>query len=392
MPHNNALQSGLSADRRNRNSAAEQKIGPGHKSLVDELESAILQKNIGTRAEILRRITDLFVSGSDHFDPEQMSLFDDVMTRLLTEIEHSARVAFGERLSAIANAPLNASRTLALDDSIAVAGPVLRRSESLDDDTLVTGAKTKGQEHLLAISQRKHLSENITDILVERGNQKVVISTAANTGAKFSQFGYSTLVSRSESDDELALLVWSRPEIPREYLLTLFETASETVRLKFETADRSKTDLVRDMIKRAADQIQTQLRDHSPNFPAARANIEQLHTNGELTEVCVYEFASRGKFDETAEALSLLADLPIGAVERALVHDTGDQILILAKSIDFSWKTTHALLALQGGADQRPAGVSGEYLDRFKKLRPETARAAIQFYRLRERATNTHHK
>jgi len=392
MPHNNALQSGLSADRRNRNSAAEQKIGPGHKSLVDELESAIQQKNIGTRAEILRRITDLFVAGSDHFDPEQMSLFDDVMTRLLTEIEHSARVAFGERLSAIANAPLNASRTLALDDSIAVGGPVLRRSESLDDDTLVTGAKTKGQEHLLAISQRKHLSENITDILVERGNQKVVISTAANTGAKFSEFGYSTLVSRSESDDELALLVWSRPEIPREYLLTLFETASETVRLKFETADRSKTDLVRDMIKRAADQIQTQLRDHSPNFPAARANIEQLHTNGELTEARVYEFASRGKFDETAEALSLLADLPIGAVERALVHDTGDQILILAKSIDFSWKTTHALLALQGGADQRPAGVSGEYLDRFKKLRPETARAAIQFYRLRERATNTHHK
>ena len=65
----------------------------------------------------------------------------------------------------------------------------------------------------------------------------------------------------------------------------------------------------------------------------------------------------------------------------------GDQILILAKSMDFCWKTTHALLALQAGTEHRPAGVSGEYLDRFKKLRPETARAAIQFYRLRERAT-----
>src|SRR5262249_20712162 len=36
---------------------------------------------------------------------------------------------------------------------------------------------------------------------------------------------------------------------PREYLLTLFETASETVRQKFETADRGKADLVREMIK-----------------------------------------------------------------------------------------------------------------------------------------------
>jgi uncharacterized protein (DUF2336 family) len=391
MPHNPALQSDVMADRRNRNSGVNQ-MGPGHRSLVEELEAAIQQKNIGTRAEILRRITDLFVAGSDHFDGEQMSLFDDVMGRLLTEIEHSARIAFGERLATIENAPPNASRTLALDDSIAVAGPVLRRSEALDDETLVTGAKTKGQDHLLAISQRKRLSENVTDILVERGNQKVVASTAANTGARFSQFGYSTLVSRSEDDSELAMLVWSRPEIPREYLLKLFETASETVRLKFETADRSKADLVRDMIKQAADQIQTQLRDHSPNFPAARANIELLHKNGQLTEARVCEFAMRGKFDETAEALSLLADLPIGAVERALVHDTGDQILILAKSIDFSWKTTHALLALQGGEEERTVGVSGEYLDRFRKLRPETARAAIQFYRLRERATNSHQK
>ncbi|MGC2217360.1 MAG: DUF2336 domain-containing protein [Pseudolabrys sp.] len=101
----------------------------------------------------------------------------------------------------------------------------------------------------MAISQRARLSEEVTDVLVERGNQKVVISTAANAGARFSDFGCSTLVTRSESDSELALLVWARPQIPREYLLTLFETTSETVRQKFETADRGKADLVREMIK-----------------------------------------------------------------------------------------------------------------------------------------------
>jgi uncharacterized protein (DUF2336 family) len=391
MPHSSVSQPKVSIERRKR-SSDEQKAVASHQSLIDELEAAIVQRNIGTRAEILRRITDLFVAGSGHFDSEQMSLFDDVMGRLLNEIEHSARVTFGERLATIANAPPKASRTLALDDSIEVAGPVLRRSECLDDDVLVTGAKTKGQEHLLAISQRKRLSENVTDILVERGNQKVVISTAANAGARFSEFGYSTLVSRSEDDSELALTVWSRPEIPREHLLTLFETASETVRQKFESVDRGKADLVRDMIKQAADQIQTQLRDHSPNFSAAREQIEQLHKRGELTETQIYEAAKLGKFDETATALSLLADLPIGAVERALVHDTGDQILVLARSIDLSWKTTHAILALQGGANHQPIGVSDEYIDRFKKLRPETARAAIQFYRLRERATNSQKK
>ena len=191
-------------DRRNRNST-EQKSAAHHQSLIDELEASISQKNIGSRAEILRQITDLFVAGSGYFDGEQ------VMDRLVNEIDHSARVVFGETIAGLANSPPRVTRTLALDDSIDVAGPVLRRSECLDDETLIEGAKTKGQEHLLAISQRARLSEGVTDVLVERGNQKVIISAAANAGARFSEFGYSTLVTRSENDTELALLVWSRP-------------------------------------------------------------------------------------------------------------------------------------------------------------------------------------
>jgi uncharacterized protein (DUF2336 family) len=384
MPRDLTFKPPAEQDRRNRNSGDQKPTGY-RQSLIDELEAAISQRSIGSRAEILRQITDLFVVGSDHFDSEQMTLFDDVMGRLVSEIEHSARVTFGQTIASMANSPPKVTRTLALDDSIDIAGPLLRRSDCLDDETLITGAKTKGQDHLLAISQRKRLSEGVTDVLVERGNQRVVISTAANTGARFSQFGYSKLVTRSENDSELALLVWARPEIPREYLLTLFETASETVRLKFETADRAKAELVREMVKQAADQIQTELRAYSPSFEAARAHVEQLHKKGELNEAQVCKFAELRKFDETTAALALLTDLPIGAIERALVHDTGDQILVLTKSIDFSWKSTRQILLLSG-ATYRAQDESGEYLDRFRKLRPETARSAIQFYRLRERA------
>jgi uncharacterized protein (DUF2336 family) len=384
MPRSLTPDSQVTGNRRNR-SSGEQKSA--RSSLIDELEASISERDIGSRAEILRQITDLFVAGSEYFDSEQMTLFDDVMSRLVSEIEQSARVAFGETLATLANSPPKVIRTLALDDAIEVAGPVLRRSDCLDDETLIVGAKTKGQDHLLAISQRKRISEGVTDVLVERGDNKVVISTAANAGARFSEFGYSTLVTRSENDSELALLVWMRHEIPREYLLTLFETASETVRLKFESADRCKMDLVRDMIKKAADKIQAKLRDRSSNFAAALAHVEQLHKNGRLTDSQVCEFAELRKFDETAAALSLLADLPMGAIERALVHDTGDQILVLAKSVELSWKTTNAILLLQGGATYRANGVSEQYFDRFSRLKPETARSATQFYRLRERAS-----
>ena len=382
MPHSVAP---TEAGERRQRSGGLAVVGASHQSLIDELEAAISQRNIASRAEILRRITDLFAAGSVNFGSEQTSLFDDVMGRLVSEIDHSARAAFGERIASLRNTPPRITRELALDDSIDVAGPMLRRSDSVDEDTLITGARTKGQDHLLAISQRSQLSESVTDVLVERGDQKVVISTAANAGARFSDFGYTKLVSRSKHDNDLALLVWSRPEIPREYLLRLFEAASEVVQKKFEEADRGKGDLVHEMIKQAADQLQTSLRDHSSDFAAARAHIEELHEKGQLTEARLCRFAELGKFDETVVALSLLAELPVGAIERALVHDTGDQVLVLVKSIDLSWRTARAVLGVRSGG----GGEFPEYYERFNRLRPQTARAAIQFYRLRERAAKT---
>ena len=155
------------------------------------------------------------------------------------------------------------SRLLALDDEIEVARPFLSHSKKLDDATLIKGAKTKSQDHLLAISQRDSIGEAVTDIIVERGNKEVVVSVATNPGARFSDFGCSTLATRSYGDAELALRVWLRPDIPRQYLLSLFAKASDEVVKQLEAADRQKVQLYRYMVAQAKHQLQTKIREQS---------------------------------------------------------------------------------------------------------------------------------
>ncbi len=137
---------------------------------------------------LLRRVTDLFIVGANRYSDEEIAAFDDIIGRLAVEIEISARALLAVRLAPIANAPPKTIRALAFDDSIEVARPILIQSERLDDPTLVENAKNKGQEHLLAISQRRVLSEAVTDVLVARGDQQVVLSTAENRGARILQF------------------------------------------------------------------------------------------------------------------------------------------------------------------------------------------------------------
>jgi hypothetical protein len=114
--------------------------------------------------------------------------------------------------------------------------------------------------------------------------------------------------------------------------------------------------------------------------------VRSLHSLGLLDEARLQEFAREGNFDRTAVALSLMCDLPIGLIERALVQSAPEQVLVFAKAIDLSWETAKAVLTLQAGR----GGVTKDRLNQcfasFFRLQPKTARAALQFYRLREKA------
>src|SRR5215469_4517579 len=190
-------------------------------NLLDELQSTLAHGTVARRVETLRRVTDLFINGAVDYSDDQVALFDDVFQCLLVHIEVSAKALLSNRLAPIDTAPPQTVRTLALDDIIEVAGPVLSQSMRLDDPTLIETARSKSQAHLLAISTRKALSDAVTDVLVLRGNDEVVHSTVNNPGAEFSERGFTRLLTRAEGDDDLATCVGLRPTLPRYLYLKL---------------------------------------------------------------------------------------------------------------------------------------------------------------------------
>ena len=137
------------------------------RSILDDLVSPLAGATAKHRLKIIDRVADLFAAGSRSYSDEQISLFDDVLRRLTADIEVKARATLAHRLAVIDNAPPVLIRSLAFDDAIEVAEPVLIYSERLTDDDLVENATTKSQDHLYAIAQRLKLSEKVTDVLHE---------------------------------------------------------------------------------------------------------------------------------------------------------------------------------------------------------------------------------
>jgi uncharacterized protein (DUF2336 family) len=352
-------------------------------SLIDELEDAIASGSPEKRERSLWRIIDLFMDGSGRYSDEQVALFDDVILRLSAEIEAKARAKLASRLAPVADAPVKVIRSLAFDDDSAVAAPVLRNSERLDEADLIASANSKSQNHLNAIAQRKSLSAAVTDVLVDRGDAHVVRSVASNAGARFSDAGFGKLVARARGDDMLALGVGARRDIPRHHFLKLLETASAAVCAKLEAANPKFAGTVQNTIAEVVEKLRSDLRNASPDHATARAQVERLHQLGRLGEADVYDFARARKFEQTAVALSLLCGVPLDAVERALLDDNADMVLILIRAAQCSWTTAKAILLMQA-ADR---GIAAQDLDRalrsFQRLGTETARRVLEFYHLR---------
>ena len=72
-------------------------------SLIGDLERAIASGTLERRVASLWHVTDLFITGASHYSDEQVSLFDDVITRLAAQIEVTARAKLARLLARMGN-------------------------------------------------------------------------------------------------------------------------------------------------------------------------------------------------------------------------------------------------------------------------------------------------
>ena len=354
-----------------------------HITVISELEHAIANGSPQQRAAMLMQIADLFVGNSPRYTDQEIDLFDDIITRLATEIEISVRAQLAQRLAPIAKAPINIMRILASDDEIKVAYPVLVQSDRIDETILAQCARSKSQDHLLAISRRKTLSEVITDVLVERGNRQVVLSAARNRGARFSEAGFCRLVKRSDGDDTLAACVGSRSDISQPLLLVLLETASELVRAKLIAENRHNRPDICHAVAMATKEFRGTANTSSADHVDTLGMIQSLKDSGQLGDDTIRKFSEDQKSEEVAAALANICDVSIDVIRQAILQDKPETILVLAKAAKLSWPTTKALLTSCCRQGRLSSVEIEQCLASFERLNFATAQKIVEFYKIR---------
>lgn len=347
---------------------------------LDDLETALKSHNSRQRQAAIKRIADYFVLGARRFTDAQITLFDDVFMRLMSEIEAKTLARLAGQLAPLADAPPRTIRSLAFNDDIEIAAPVLALSPRLSPEDLVENAETKSQAHLLAISQRGELCEAVTDVLVDRGDRRVVRAVARNDGARFSESGFDRLVDRARGDDVLARTVGSRGDIPRRQFLQLLASASAAVRGRLEAAIPEAGALITDTVAAISDDISRASRETSREHLRIKKNMKFCYRLNQSSEARIHAPAAAGDFEKTVVTLAMHGRFPVELVERALVDEGADMILILAKAAGLSRATVRALLFMNAGERGLPEEALESALASYARLSGKTARRILAFY------------
>lgn len=362
-------------------------------SLVADVEDAVSNGDPGRRVETLRRMTDLFIEQAPHLADLHVAVFDEVILRLARGIEFRVRVELSERMADLAVAPRGVLRDLALDDEIAIARPVIERSTRLAEDDLAAVAERKGQEHLLALTKRPALSERITDILVDRGDDRVVCAVAGNEGAKLSERSLACLVDKARSDATLQERLQTRGSLGDDQIRQLVAIAREKARASMrdalggiaaaEALDEIDFD---DAVDGAAEELArtSSYKALVDDFAEAAKVVGEFAGDGRLDEDTIAAWVQAGRIEEALAAMAHLAHVPTPVVARAYHSNHYDPLLFIVRALKFGWGTFKALLVAKAGRDLTDE-VHRSAFAAFQQLSVSTAQRIVRFTAMRER-------
>jgi len=354
-------------------------------SLLGELEAAIQSGSSEKRAEMLRRITDLFVDNAPRVNDEQVGVFDDVFEHLIKEIELEAVLRLSDRIAAVDNAPERLIRRLAHDDAIEISGPVLARSDRLGDDELVAIARTKSQAHLAAIAGRADLGVQVTDVLVERGDVTVARKVASNSGARFSELSLRSLVDRATDDGDLAHAVARRRELPPALFRNLLARATDAVRKRLvDSANPATAKVINKIVAEISQKVESAT-VAKRDYQTAKLAVMEMQKQGGASPAVLVQFAKARKLEETVVVLSLLTGVAIDVIDRFLDDPSDDPILILCKAIDLDWNTTLPVLTVRLGTVQLRDTRAEEANKKYRKLSTYSAQRVMRFWQARDK-------
>lgn len=334
------------------------------------------------RRDLLRQATDVFLTDGRALSSDEMSMLDDVVEKVASDLSAEVRAELSRKISA---APIPFSRTarrLAMDD-IEIARPVLEHSRALTEGDLLEVIAQKSPDHMLAVTRRDDIGETVSSALVERGEDRVVASLLENATAKISEATYDQVAQRAETSPILQKPFVRRAGVPLHLLNDVYLKVEADLRRdilrQFEGVPPSELEAA---LERSRTRVSKAYGALPEDFDVARREVEMLARQEKLAPPVLVALLRVHKQTTFVLAFARLTDMNYELVGKVVAAVDLDAMAMLCRASGFDRALFVTLAMLIAGKDA-PMGRVKEFGELYNSVPLEAAQRAIRFWKVR---------
>ncbi|WP_306225642.1 DUF2336 domain-containing protein [Bosea beijingensis] len=320
-----------------------------------------------SRRQLLHAVTDLFLLDQDPNEAAKEH-YGEIAAGSLGHLGDEDRKGYADRVATMPTLPHNVAVTLGGDSNAEVARLVLSLSPVLTDTDLAAIAVSQSQQHLVAIAERARLSESVTDILVERGDQKVLHTVSANEGAAFSDRGFDRLLERGEADATITGALARRSDLAP-------NRAQRVLRIVEQFSDGSAAPATEGNVSLARQARQQRLE--------VKLLLSDLAAKVREVDDVLIMLSDEDRAYHLSQVLAEIAGISIEQALRVLMQRDSSGIAVACRSLGIGATAFRAILQLRARRLYFSSRDVDDDVDAYEKLDLATAERTLRFLKLR---------
>lgn len=295
-------------------------------SKIKNLLTMALDRTTHGRGALAESIFQVCLQTNSSLSTKELEITFDILRKLVGDAEMEVRRTIAERLATRGDLPHDIALFLA-NDQIEVAYPVLVDGIVLEDVDLIMIARGKTASHQIAVTLRRHLSENVSNALVETQNIDVIDSLLRNPTVQIGRETMAQMVEMSRTMTPIQKPLLQREDLPPDLASRMYGWVSAVLK-------NFIVDTFPEAHQRFGSEIDNVLERATATSPEARS----LETEPEQTPSIKTADLLRVLETESMRSFRALfaqfSDLPQGAIPAILNNAGGESLAIVCKACD----------------------------------------------------------
>ncbi len=335
-----------------------------------------------SRRALLRELTDHFFGAATRTATED-ELYGSVLSDLAADMEAAVRRELSARFAVRTDAPRALIRRLA-NDQADIASVVLRVSSVLTEDDLLGVVNAHGQDHLRAVSERSTVSEAVSDVIVERGDDETLGFLLRNDGAQLSRSASEAAVERAKVNPALHAATVERSSLPPDLLNEMYFVVEARLRQQILEQNASMDPaLLESALTAGRTRVATEDGALPADYSECLAYVDELKAANQLTPTMLARFLRSGSRTSFLIALAQLSDVDFHTASQIVERKELDALAVICKAADLDRALFLTFAVVIIGSEENAMGKAHSYAKLYANLQRDAAMRTLRFWRMR---------